>query len=104
MASYSYRYLKPARAEYFRHIAWLNERTLTGRISGRFVEEIEAAVERALSDPICFREIGYRDYRLIGPTETFKFSVIFTIQDGTVVIVAVAHPSRRPRYWASRKI
>jgi mRNA-degrading endonuclease RelE of RelBE toxin-antitoxin system len=33
---------------------------------------------------------------------TFKYNVIYVIDDTEVVIVAVAHYRRRPGYWHSR--
>jgi plasmid stabilization system protein ParE len=32
----------------------------------------------------------------------FPFGLIYRIEDGEIVIVAVAHNSRRPRYWRDR--
>ena len=36
------------------------------------------------------------------PLEKFPFNVIFTERSETIWIVAVAHTSRRPNYWAKR--
>jgi plasmid stabilization system protein ParE len=41
---------------------------------------------------------GYRRHIL---TE-FPYGLVFRIEDGKVLIVAVAHHKRKPRYWKSR--
>ena len=32
----------------------------------------------------------------------FRYSLIYTLEDGMPLILAVAHTSRRPGYWAAR--
>jgi plasmid stabilization system protein ParE len=41
---------------------------------------------------------GFRRFLL----HRFPFGLIYRIDDGEIVIVAVAHNSRRPRYWRNR--
>lgn len=36
------------------------------------------------------------------PLREFRYSLIYTIEQGRVLILAVAHHSRRPNYWTSR--
>ena len=70
------------------------------RRSPRVREEIDAAVaaieQNAEAWPLYVH--GTRHYLL----RRYPFSVVYRIEDATILIVAVAHGHRRPGYWASR--
>jgi len=36
------------------------------------------------------------------PLRVFPFRVVYVVLDGAVIVVALAHMRRRPRYWRSR--
>jgi len=63
---------------------------------------VETALERIREGPHTFPrwhdEKPYR--RLLVPR--FKFSIFYRERDADVVVLAVAHPSRRPGYWLGR--
>jgi plasmid stabilization system protein ParE len=65
-----------------------------------FVEEIERAVNTILEAPKRWPmgESNARRFLLW----RFPFSVIYSEQEGGIVIWAVAHNSRQPEYWARR--
>ena len=65
-----------------------------------FAEELDAAISRIAVEPHIFlaHEFGTRRVLL----RTFPFGVVFRLDDTTVLIVAVAHGSRRPGYWLGR--
>ena len=35
-------------------------------------------------------------------TNRFPFGIVYTLKDGTIVIVAVMHLNREPDYWKKR--
>ncbi len=37
------------------------------------------------------------------PLHTFPFSLIYRVQSESIRIIAIAHHSRRPEYWAARR-
>ena len=39
-----------------------------------------------------------------GVATKHRFNVIYTVRDNVTWIVAIAHPARRTRYWAERKL
>jgi hypothetical protein len=43
-------------------------------------------------------EAGIRSKRL----EAFPFSVLYSIEEEEIVVVAVAHDKRKPGYWMKR--
>jgi plasmid stabilization system protein ParE len=69
-------------------------------LGNEFVETIQAAVERLEDVP----EMGspldskYRSFIVL----RFPFRIVYRIADREIVIVAVAHQSRRPEYWRDR--
>ena len=73
------------------------------RVAGlgeKFLSEIQSATELLISQP----EIGAR----IDPNlrrmllVRFPYSVIYSVEDMTIRVIAVAHQRRRPAYWRTR--
>ncbi len=74
-------------------------------LGDRFLNELEETLERIETDPGSFPKLEtlstdepYRRALL----KVFRYAVIFEILDGDIVIVAMAHTSRRPNYWLRR--
>jgi toxin ParE1/3/4 len=80
--------------------AWYSTRSM--RAAHRFRESVEAAADRVAADPDAhplvvgqFRQIRVKD---------FPFLLIYRWLDATdILVVAVAHTSRRAGYWRRRK-
>lgn len=80
--------------------AWYFQRD--PRVAGRFLFAVEAAMARVVKDPdslpverTYFRSITVR---------RFPYRLIFEhLQPELVLVIAVAHTSRRPGYWSRRK-
>jgi toxin ParE1/3/4 len=92
------RYLSVARAEFREAIGWYRTRSIGA--ARHFNTEVKVA-ERLLSQ---HPRIGRRmetDARSLCVND-FPFSLIYTIEHGELVVVAVAHHSRRPGYWIDR--
>ena len=67
----------------------------------RFRNELEHTVQRLRDHPETYR-IRTADQRRIN-LKTFPYYLPFIIRGETVWVVALAHDSRRPRYWISRR-
>jgi len=65
-----------------------------------FAEELDAAISRIAAEPHVFVVHDFGTRRLL--LRTFPFSVVFRSEEASVLIVAVAHGSRRPGYWVDR--
>ncbi len=74
------------------------------RLDDATFAEIEDAFEKSRNHPERYPLEGYADYRKFGPTPKHHFKVIFVVRDNIIWIVAIAHPARRVRYWARRKL
>ena len=92
------RYIDVAEAEFLAEVAYLEDsRPGLGR---RFYDEVKRAERFIAEFPEAAEEIrpGIRK-RLL---RLFRYSLIYSIEAEELLIIAVAHPSRRPGYWADR--
>ncbi len=92
------RLLAVARQELDDAVAWYDEQA-TG-LGREFLDEIDRAVRRAAAFPLSCPEIepGMRRCLLA----RFPYGLIFGVDGKTLVVVAVAHLHREPRYWVDR--
>jgi len=67
----------------------------------RFAAAVEEAVARVLVFPESGSPLMAGTRRVF--TKGFPFSVVYRSEPEAVVIVAVAHQSRRPGYWRGRQ-
>jgi plasmid stabilization system protein ParE len=91
-------YLEQALVEAEAAALWYLERSPTAAV--RFSIELDEAEAAILERPEAWPtgEHGTRRYLL----HRFPFAVIYRIEESRIVIVAVAHARRRPRYWTDR--
>jgi len=85
--------------EEFCHSAAYYESKSDG-LGDRFINEVEASIARILYDPEAIRIFshGCRKMNL----RRFPYSVIYTIREERVYVVAVMAHARKPGYWAER--
>jgi plasmid stabilization system protein ParE len=96
--------VKAANVEFNRWADFLFHRPYTTKVVAEFVDEIQDALEKIRDHPDRYPLEGYSDYRKFGPTRKHHFKVIYAVRDDVTWIVAIAHPARRVRYWARRKL
>lgn len=66
-----------------------------------FINEIERALNLLKQFP-AIGESGARKARSF-PLHGFPYSLIYRLQGNIIRVIAVAHHSRRPGYWAARR-
>ena len=72
-----------------------------GRLLGdRFAAEVRLTIRRILEAPERWRVLEDDVRRCM--VRVFPYSVLYTIEPGFILIVAVMHGKRRPGYWRSR--
>ena len=65
-----------------------------------FLDDVQRAIDSIRQRPEIGANIGYGFRRVLA--QRFPFSIIYWIEDGEVVVAAVAHQRRRPNYWIKR--
>ena len=87
-----------ARSEY-REAAVFYEECRRG-LGAEFSREIESAIGRILEAPERWR-ITKQDVRHY-LAHKFPYAILYTIEQDSILIIAVAHASREPGYWKNR--
>ena len=87
-----------ARLEYREAAAFYEARR--PRLGAAFTVEIEAAIQKVLEAPDRWRFVEQDVRRCLA--HTFPYGILYTIEDGFILIIAVAHGSREPGYWRHR--
>ena len=95
-----YRFHREARAEYRAALAWYATRSIDA--ADGFADVI--------ADSICgIRELPDAWPRWLGKADVrarvvrrYPYSIMYVVRDQRIVIIAIAHQSRRPGYWLSR--
>jgi len=92
------RFLSLAQQELDDAVTWYNEQA--AGMGREFLDELDRSVRRAVMYPLSCPEVdpGLRRCLLA----RFPYGLIYRIDDNTVVVVAVAHLHRSPRYWSDR--
>jgi toxin ParE2 len=93
-----FRYVPAAEEELLNEIGFLELRA--SGLGRRFYGEVRRAEDLIAQFPESGYELspGIRKCRL----RKFPFSLIYSLEKECLLILAVAHHSRRPRYWAER--
>jgi plasmid stabilization system protein ParE len=80
-------------------VAWYNEQA--SGLGVEFLDELDRVVRRAVAFPMSCPEIepGIRRCLLA----RFPYGIIYGSDDEAIIVIAVAHLHRAPRYWIDRK-
>ena len=79
-------------------VAWYNKQA--PGLGQDFLDELDRAVRRAVAFPFSCPEIDPGVRRCL--LARFPYGLIYGIDQETIVVVAVAHLHREPRYWIGR--
>jgi len=91
-----YKFLNAALEEYWEAVDYHSSL----KLEDDFLFEVNDAISRILESPQLYADLrkGFRKC----PVHRFRYTIVYRIQDGAVVIYAVAHLHRRPNYWSRR--
>ena len=88
-----------ALAEYSEAVQYYAEQR--SEVAQMFINAIEDAVYRIRESPTRWAIVDEDVRRCL--TRKFPYSILYTIEQDYILILAVTHCSREPRYWKSRK-
>src|SRR5687768_8131326 len=94
------RFLTVANQEVDDAVAWYSQQGTD--LSRGFLDDLDRAVRLARTYPLLATQIEPEIRRLL--FARYPYSLIYGIEEDTLVIIAVAHQQREPRYWADRVI
>ncbi|PKL15124.1 MAG: plasmid stabilization protein [Spirochaetae bacterium HGW-Spirochaetae-5] len=91
-------FLPTAQFELDDAVEWYNEQSQGLGI--KFLDDLDRSIRRVIAYPLSSPELdpGLRRCLLT----RFPFGVIYGIDNETIVVIAVAHLHRKPRYWCER--
>ena len=92
------RFLTLADREVYDAVAWYDQQG--SNVSRGFLDDLDRAVRLAKTYPLLATQIEPEIRRRL--LVRYPYSLIYGIHDDTLVIIAVAHQQREPRYWAER--
>jgi len=94
------RFLKPAQIEVDDAVAWYDSQSRGLGI--QFLDDIDRAIRRIAAYPLSSMEIEHSLRRCL--LSRFPYGIIYGIDSEIIIVVAVAHLHREPRYWIDRML
>ena len=92
------KFLTLAQQEIDEAFVWFDERDEGKGVE--FLDELDRVVRLVKTYPLASVEIEPEIRRCL--FARFPYSLIYGIEDETIVVIAVAHARRSPRYWIDR--
>lgn len=87
-----------ARIEFIDTIAYY-ENSSKG-VGLRFSREVYATINRVTASPNSWPRLTENTRRCL--TRRFPYSIVYEVREQDVLIISIAHFSRRPFYWSDR--
>jgi plasmid stabilization system protein ParE len=94
----AYRFLTPADEELSEAAKFYEAHSIG--LGSDYLNEVQAAIDLVCEFPELGQAVDQGLRRVV--LHRFPFSLIYSVETDTIVIVAVAHQRRRPDYWKSR--
>ena len=66
-----------------------------------FAKEVYLTIENIMSYPMAWTVLSKNTRRCL--LNRFPFGVIYQVQSGEIIIIALMHLNRKPGYWKKRK-
>jgi len=92
------RFTSDAETELDEAARFYNERQ--SGLGDEFVATVERGCELLLERPMAWKRLDRRTRQYL--LRRFPFGIIYLVEDGEIVVVAIAHLSRKPGYWRAR--
>ena len=92
------RFLSLANQEVADAVQWYDEKS--EGLGREFLDELDRVVRLVKGHPLMAAQLEEEVRRFL--FTRFPYSLIYGIDKETVVVIAVAHQHREPRYWADR--
>ncbi|MCX5847266.1 MAG: type II toxin-antitoxin system RelE/ParE family toxin [Deltaproteobacteria bacterium] len=94
------RFLELAERELDDAVAWYDSQSYG--LGTEFLDEVDQVIRRVATWPLSGMELGPGIRRCL--VKRFPYGIIYGIDSDIIIILAVAHLHREPRYWLDRTI
>lgn len=94
------RFLKPAQQEVDDAVAWYDSQSRD--LGTRFLDDLDRTIRRITTFPLSCAEIEPEIRRCL--LSRFPYAIIYGIDSDKIIVIAVGHLHREPRYWIDRLI
>ncbi|WP_445367907.1 type II toxin-antitoxin system RelE/ParE family toxin [Methylomonas sp. BW4-1] len=91
-------FLEAAQAELDQAFEWYEIQQ--NNLGLQFLYEFDAAIRRITAYPKSYTLIGNEIRRCL--IKRFPYGVLYGLDEGKVIVIAVAHLHRKPDYWMER--
>ncbi|MEK6581485.1 MAG: type II toxin-antitoxin system RelE/ParE family toxin [Nitrospirota bacterium] len=79
-------------------VAWYDSQSRS--LGTQFLDDLDRAVRRIVAFPLSCADVEPELRRCL--LTRFPYGIIYGIDSDTIVVIAVAHLHRKPRYWIDR--
>lgn len=93
-----YAFHPEARLEYLEAAAFYEKRR--AGLGAAFTVEVEATFQGILKKPERFRTLDHDVHTC--RAHTFPYAILYTIEEGFILVIAVMHLRHKPGYWRHR--
>jgi toxin ParE1/3/4 len=98
----TFRFHRSARAEFLAAIDWYVERDPI--VAAAFAQVVDAAVREIAAIPVGWPTWAGRDDVRRRVLRRYPYSLVYLVEETTIIVLAVAHHKRRPGYWLRRVV
>ena len=92
------KYLKTARDEFHDAIKYYETRQID--LGMKFQSDIRCSIERIKEFPNTYVVVKENIRRCL--LHKFNYSILYTIKDNYILIIAISHQHKKPDYWVDR--
>jgi hypothetical protein len=92
------KYLKLAKIEFDDAIKFYNTQQMN--LGKYFQTDIKKSISRIKEFPYAYIELKHKIRRCV--IHKFPYSILYSINKGTILIIAIANQHREPDYWVNR--
>lgn len=93
-------FLEPAHLEYWEAIEFYNMQS--EGLGNKFIAEIDRTISIIKNYPESFTEYTKRTRKAV--VNIFPYNIIYSVKEGNIIVLAVAHQHRKPNFWLDREI
>ena len=92
------RFLKTAQSEVDDAVAWFDSQSRN--LGTQFLDDLDRTIRRIAAYPLASTKIEEDLRRCL--LSKFPYGIIYGLDSDTIIVIAVAHLHREPRYWIDR--